>query len=94
METIERARFTPGEKVKFLGSKYSYYGNNRKSDKHIGKIVTIDAIHPTGRPYAYTFKEFTNEINQEYWFPESCFEEVLIELPEFEAEGSVELLFG
>lgn len=87
------ARFSSGDNVLFRGSEYSCYGNNKKSDKYIGQIVTIKNIHPTGYPYAYTFKEFEADIRSAYWFSESCFEEVVIELPEFEAEGSLELLF-
>lgn len=87
------ARFASGNEVLFRGPQYSCYGVNNKAKKYAGKIVTIKNIHPSGYPYAYTFEEFESEIRSEYWFSEGCFEEVVMELPEFEASGSLELLF-
>lgn len=68
MATKQPARFATGDHVIFLGSEKSCYGTNRSSDKYIGKIVTIGKIHPTGYPYAYTFKEFENDFFLRYWF--------------------------
>lgn len=74
----------------FLGSEKSCYGVNHHSDKYIGHTVTIDRIHPTGYPYAYTFREFDSG----YWFSENCFEPILHpDLPEFEVNLSIEELF-
>lgn len=82
--------FDVGDKVIFLGSEKSCYGVNHSYDNHIGDVVTIEERHPTGYPYAYIFKESGSG----YFFSENCFKSVvLVDLPEFEVNRSIEDLF-
>lgn len=89
MQTRQPPKFNVGDRVVFLGSERSRYGRNSKSDKYIGDVVTVKERHPTGYPYAYTFKEFGHE----YFFSEDCFEFVVFDLPEFEVNTSITDLF-
>lgn len=83
-------KFNVGDRVLFLGSEKSCYGINHHSDVHKGSIVTIKERHPTGYPYAYLFVEF----DRGFYFSENCFEFAFIaDLPEFEANFSIEDLF-
>lgn len=81
-------KFGVGDKVVFLGGNKSCYGQNKRSDKYIGTIVTIKERHQTGYPYAYIFKEFDSG----FYFSEDCFELMSLELPEFETSGSLDAL--
>lgn len=85
----EPPKFNVGDRVLFLGTEKSCYGINHRSDKYMGDVVTIKERHPTGYPYAYIFKEF----DCGYFFSENCFEFVVFDLPEFEANSSIEDLF-
>lgn len=90
----EPAKYKTGDVVRFLGSQKSCYGTNSDSDRFIGEYVTIENIHPTGYPYAYTFNEISDLIRAVYWFSESCFEEASCpDLPDFEPEKSLDQLF-
>ena len=87
---MQPPKFSVGDRVLFLGAENSRYGKNRNSDVYKGSVVTIKERHPTGYPYAYTFVEF--EVN--FYFSENCFEFPFIsDLPEFEANFSIEDLF-
>jgi hypothetical protein len=81
-------KFSPGDKVVFLGSQDSQYGYNSRSDKFIGELVTIGGMHHTARPYAYTF----NEMRNGYWFEENCFGIAVLDLPDFEADAELDML--
>lgn len=81
-------KFSPGDKVVFLGSRNSQYGYNSESNKFIGEFVTIGCMHHTARPYAYTF----NEMRNGYWFEENCFGIVALDLPDFVADADLDML--
>lgn len=81
-------KYSPGDKVVFLGSQDSQYGYYSRSDKFIGELVTIGGMHHTARPYAYTF----NEMRNGYWFEENCFGAVLLDLPDFTADSDLDML--
>lgn len=88
MESFQNDKFTVGDKAVFLGSRGSRYGYNRRLDKYIGTIVTIDGVYPDVIPRAYTFKE----AGIEYWLSENCFKAILPDLPEFDAEQPLSML--
>lgn len=81
--------FAKGDRAIFLGSSDSCYGENPRSAKYIGEVVTIKDIYPGAHPYAYLFQEF----GETFWFSEDCFDPmVLPELPEFVAAQSLDML--
>lgn len=90
MQTRQPPMFDIGDKVIYLGSEESCWGINHRYDKYIGNIVTISDRHPTGYPYAYSFKESRSG----YFFSENCFKSaVVVDLPEFEVNKSIDDLF-
>ena len=81
-------KFSSGDKVVLLGSRDSQYGYISRSDKFIGELVTIEHIHQSARPYAYTFREMRNGC----WFEENCFGMAMLDLPDFVAESDLSTL--
>ena len=94
MNVYKQSKFKVGDRVMFLGSEKSRYGENNLSNEFIGSIVTIKAIHSEIYPDAYLFEEFEREYHTRYWFSENCFEMTLPDLPEFEPSCELDFLFN
>lgn len=83
-------KYNVGDHVVFLGSKCSTYGRNPATDKYIGEIVGILAVHDWATdPPAYQISSGDTS----FWYAENCFSAVeLPDLPEFECRSVKELI--
>lgn len=91
MGKYNHLKFNVGDRLVFKGSVDSYYGRNPRFDNFIGKFVTIsDTYFGGSHPNAYLIMES----DERFWLSEDCFEDILPDLPEFEASCELnKLLF-